>query len=87
MNKILIESATEMMTDDKIAKGTIGAGTAAATGTIMDWLPSFVGLTASFVTIIFTLFLLYFHIKKHKMEVREHELRIKNLKEELERRE
>lgn len=89
MKTMLYQTITEMASDEKIAKATIGVGVGVSTGTVLEWLPTVVGLVASIVTIMFTLYLWYSHSKKNKREdeldraeLEERLLRIEILKSE-----
>jgi len=76
MKEILIQSFTEAVQDPKVATGVIALGAGAATGTILEWLPVVIGVTASLTTIIFTITLFYFHRKKNKRDEEFHEARM-----------
>lgn len=80
MKEILLNGVVEIAQDPKVAKVVVGSGIATSTGTILEWLPAVVGIIASTTTIIFSLFLLYFHWKKMKREEEKHKIDMAILK-------
>lgn len=77
MKSLIVETITEIIKDEKAATTIIGAGAAVATGTILEWLPSTVGIAASITTMILSIGLFYFRWKKNKREEEIHEIEMK----------
>lgn len=76
MKKILIDSLTPILQDEKIAKATVGTGLAASMGTILDWLPDVVGVLASVSAMLFTYFLYKLHKRKAEREEELHSIKM-----------